>query len=700
MITTCTPQGRRLEDALKSVDRALVSAIDSADQCNGESVYHLLKALKSVIERAAWLELLLTSRPETEDKKLKGAVEQAAGANMVSTRLDTVGDYLIVEKRVDAAPTLPQDDVKAAIIESIPCSADASAAWMKIAVELLESRQLQELYKNLFVRCVSGAEENRKLAIAALQILAVAKRPLSILELGWAVALSTADKAVGTVEALSRLVDHHRVMALIQPFIERVDLKHLGEHQVQLMHPSAREFVMTYLTPTRCKHSDSAVSMLPALHQTSNVQQQLIEDLEAQVLAICVRYLLLNEVDATPLFPQDRLALEELPQTVDVFTDSLAPSNCDRHSSWQAWEEDDIHYDPSERGFGEFFVYASCHWVDHFGAISTISLLPKLDDVELLCRAGSMRLQNWIAQNRRPGCAMKPRFVFDSTLYDPLSITSLYGSEAMMRHMLERSDLAGDAFLAETVTKAANQILRWGELSRVRILWEGEFGCELRNEDFFKLALKQWSMRSFDKYRKGWNVVFGLLDEVHDEMVEERWGSRIMDMAARVGCVPVLQQLLDAAQHNEKLKAELLDLSQSENGLVGAAILGNHVEVVEYLLRQDDIGPHLRHRNKRGENMLHLASGFCNPAVFRLLSVGGEAFEKDKLGFTVLVRLILSAAETRDRLKSARMLMSGAATTITQFPFGEELREAVCVAAELGDLHMCRLLTLDVACVA
>jgi hypothetical protein len=46
-----------------------------------------------------------------------------------------------------------------------------------------------------------------------------------------------------------------------------------------------------------------------------------------------------------------------------------------------------IHYDPTERGFGEFFVYASCHWLEYFGSI-TVNSLPRLENIEDLCRAG------------------------------------------------------------------------------------------------------------------------------------------------------------------------------------------------------------------------------------------------------------------------------------------------------------------------
>lgn len=52
-----------------------------------------------------------------------------------------------------------------------------------------------------------------------------------------------------------------------------------------------------------------------------------------------------------------------------------------------------IRYDPTDCGFGELFVYASCHWLEHYGAIMA-EHRPSLASIEDLCQAGSTRLQN------------------------------------------------------------------------------------------------------------------------------------------------------------------------------------------------------------------------------------------------------------------------------------------------------------------
>lgn len=67
-----------------------------------------------------------------------------------------------------------------------------------------------------------------------------------------------------------------------------------------------------------------------------------------------------------------------------------------------------------------------------------------------------MRLHNWINQNFHPGCAVKARFDFDSGLHDSLSITSLYGSDAMLRFMLQDPDFDKDSYRPLTILNAAD----------------------------------------------------------------------------------------------------------------------------------------------------------------------------------------------------------------------------------------------------
>lgn len=182
---------------------------------------------------------------------------------------------------------------------------------------------------------------------------------------------------------------------------------------------------------------------------------QWLERLEAFILGICNRYLLLDELADRDLFSEEQVAIAELPQEYDLFNDDEEPVNYNPICTWELSEQNMIRFDPTEHGFGEFFVYASCYWLDHFGAVR-VAPLASLANIEDLCHAGSTRLRNGIQQKCRPGCAITPRFQFYSSLYDPLSITSLYGSVPILRDMLKNLDLDKDAFLPNPAIGAAN----------------------------------------------------------------------------------------------------------------------------------------------------------------------------------------------------------------------------------------------------
>jgi hypothetical protein len=213
--------------------------------------------------------------------------------------------------------------------------------------------------------------------------------------------------------------------------------------------------------------------------------------------------------------------------------------------------------------------------------------------------------------------------------------------------------------------------------------------------------MKQWSISN--KHCQDWDVVFDLVDDVLDILVKERWGNELLCIAASMGCMPIIRRLMDRAQHKAELRAELLRGSQHEpqtmsfgkpvHQSIGEAVLENHVNVVEYLLGQQGIEAHLQHRNSRGENVLHLASRLCNPAMFQLLVPRFKEgmHQTDDQKDTVLVRIIMNSSASRDRYESARiLLLEGGASDNGRS--GDEQQEPLRVAAQLGDLDMCCLL--------
>lgn len=680
--------GEFMESVLATFDRVLFIIIDGLDECDSMSRRTLLQVLDNWLKKSPRLKILLSSRPEEE---ILGQLKQTTSIALES---NVDRDSVIVRHTVQEQLHYLPEDVRELVIGTLSPLAQGSAIWTKMAIELIEVRkikalapmrrfleelslpgQLSQLYTALLLRSSSNEPENAELATLALKVLAAACRPLSIQELTWAVALAAAQNEIRTISALAQLVDHQRVMSLIYPFITRIDFKDLRKRQVRLVHQSVKEFVKRDWSYMRG-------------YDKSTVTSQAIADrddgLDAFMLDICITYLLLEEVGTVPLFSEEQIAIDELPQEVDLFSDRES-FDYDVNCTWEVWEEDMICYDPTERGFGEFFVYASSHWPQHFGATEESST-SRLSQLERLCHAGSTRLDNWINQNCRPGCAIKARFNFDSRLYDPLSITSLYGSDAILRHMLQNSDFSEDEYLQSTAANAADQILQWGNLSKLKILFlEGKIHYQLHNLEFFQQIIRRWS--EFAVRHENWTEAFELVDHVLDTVVQEQWGSALLSTAARAGCLPIVQRLMYRTQHMDELKAELW----RDSFPIEQAVLGDHIDVVECLLSEAGSNIDFRGLNSRGENLLHVASVRCNPAVFRLLVPHLDIHQVDGHGETALVRIVRSSLDLKGRYEVAKILLSHVGAD-RPADVVEKQSEALQLAVQLGDAEMCRLL--------
>jgi hypothetical protein len=497
---------------------------------------------------------------------------------------------------------------------------------------------------------------------------------------------------VRTVHALAKMVDHQRVMELIHPFIASPDYDEPRKPQVRLTHQSVKEWVRE-LPNGNCRE----------LKKTDETGHD-CKNLGDFMLNICIKYLLLDEIGNTDLYSEEQAAFEQLPQLSRSSIDDQESIDYDRNCTWESWEDDMARIDPLDRGFGEFFVYASCHWIDHFGGTgSTFEHIPSLVSIENVCQSGSIRLRNWIQQNCRPGCTMLPRFEFDSSLYDSLSITSLYGSEAVLCTMVRASSFDNGKYFQDTAMRAADQILQWGDLSRLKILLlDSRTGQHLKNFDLFRLIVKRWDRARLTtnprKERQNWDLVFDLVDDVTEKMIEDHWGNKLFCFAAGAGCMPIVQRLMNSAQHSRELRGELLGtdvegrLSPHEEEThqsVGHAVLGNHSEIVGYL-GEFGFEAHFRYRNARGENVLHLASKHCNPDMFRLLlpRFPEGIFAEDHMGETPLLRVIMSPSAKRYQCARRLLLANANRRTRCLDWQGQALRTAV----SRRDLEMCSIL--------
>ncbi|KAK7953340.1 hypothetical protein PG996_014233 [Apiospora saccharicola] len=500
-----------LDNTLESIDRPIFIVIDGLDECEKVSRRILFHALRCFVQKSPRLRILLSTRPEEE------ILQQLAGVPLLNFQPIIDRDQLIVDKLVEESLSYLPSDVGALVKETLARLAQGSAMWTRMMVDLIEVRgittmgpmrtflqnmpqpgKLAELYVKLLSRYTSDDSENLKIAISALEVLAMSQRDLSILELAWAVTMNMAPKDIRTVADIEALVDARRVLNRIRPFVADVDFSDLKKRQVRLAHQSVKELVLGGLDTH---------------------------------------------------WPEIKgLALSET-QGLSPDRGSEALEAVGKHG------ENMVRYDPSNRGFGELFVYASCHWIEHAGAVKAPHI-PELRSIETLCQAGSLRLKNWTAQHSRPQCTIQPRLDWGNTPYDPLSVIALYGSQAMLHDMMERSDLKKGFYRPCTVMEAVDVVVLWGDLSRVRTLFQGvKTGPQLRNLEFFCLVIKRWS--ESDRDNPEWDKIFDLVDDVQDMLVEERWDYELLSSTAlKKDCKPMLQRLAYRVQQTADLEAE------------------------------------------------------------------------------------------------------------------------------------------------
>ncbi|EMD66723.1 hypothetical protein GGP41_008122 [Bipolaris sorokiniana] len=134
--------------------------------------------------------------------------------------------------------------------------------------------------------------------------------------------LAVAHHEIDTVVSLAQSVDHQRVMSLIYLFITRVDFADLRKRQVRLVHQSMKEFIIQDWSNFKELDTSTASNAPPG------------ERLETFILDVCMKYLLLQEIVTIPLFSDEQIAINELPQDADLFGDQ-EPFEYDVTCTWE-----------------------------------------------------------------------------------------------------------------------------------------------------------------------------------------------------------------------------------------------------------------------------------------------------------------------------------------------------------------------------
>ena len=716
-----------LYDMISSSREPVFLVLDALDECKVYPRKQLFSLFRDLFENNAPLKIFMSSRYDSE-------IEASLPPGVIKMELrpsrrrdHAIAAFLVAEINL---PAVFQERVA----EELALKSHGSAIWLRIAVEYIarsriqnqkglemaldrlpSSKGLTELYGKLFEKISEDIADNKMLLQRALEILAVARRPLTLEELASAVFVTNPiGEDATTFSELDELAHSIDLLSLVRPFVSVSTAEGGQTPRLRLVHLSLKELLLTAPPSEWC-----------SVEGVARRGGERAEELDADLLGRCIKYLLFDEclegsilascwgVDSDEACllalgaPFDDTDSDTNSNEVNAQTPNSATSTLSRPPS--------ADFDPSKLGFGHFFAYAAAYWTDHFSDV-TPERRPDTHQLATLCQKDSQRLENWVQQWRRPSCGRTPEFDFpdyDSGL-DPLVIAAQFGPAASVTDLLvlhlDRSILTQDS-----VWTAIRYLIRRGLIVAVRDLVHDEtLGPALVCCKFLYTVMPEWRRATVQpgntntNLSKEWEDIFAfVISHLRGDLIE--CGNDMLQRAARCGCLGLIQKLFEAAETDPDLlqalqtpevKKEHEGADQSswiwdKHQSIGEAAFEGHADVVRFLCEQPGLESHLRHRNQLGHTVFHRAARLSNADVFRILmrhwheGVDIESSGQD----TPLVLIIFNGSPTSEAktIQLARLLMHEGKASAN----GREGYSPLCTAVRGGYTQLLRVLVTE-----
>ncbi|AEO65516.1 uncharacterized protein THITE_2149928 [Thermothielavioides terrestris NRRL 8126] len=624
-----------LHDIISSSKSPVFLVLDALDECEAHCRKQLLSLFQDLFDSNARLKVFVSSRYDA-------AIEAAlpSGLTRVEMRSSRDRDRAIAAYHV--GERYPHSPFYSKIVDVLAERADGSAIWLRLAAEYIaecridndeglenalaqlpSSKRLAELYGRLFAKRCKGIKQNKTLLRLALELLAVARRPLTREELLFAIfVVNPIGKDKATLAELDRLAHSVDVVDIGRPFLSVVDIgrpfisvadgKGGKSPRLRLVHQSLRELILA-APPLQW---DSA---------EDNEDEERAGELEANLLQRCVKYLLFNECEESSLLPAPAQEFSEtgLSAFGGMFDDE-ADEQADAEGPTPSG------FDPSERGFGPFFAYAASYWTSHYAA-APAGRRPSARQLAALCRKGSRRLENWVEQWQRPSCSSAPEREFpeDMSSLDPLTVAAIFGPAGSAADLLEL-DLDSSVLARDSAWTAARRLIKRADvrtlhdLARHKDLRPILCCCRLL---FMAIDVFQWpDAPDDDALASDWAALFDfVIDQAREGLLTQ--ANDMLRRAARRGCLVLIKRLCSAAAADPDLRDALLApgpdyaraLSLQVHQSIGEAAYGGRAAVVRFLCEQPMFEPHLRHVNKHGFTVFHQAVWKPDEDILRTL---------------------------------------------------------------------------------
>ncbi|KAK3905582.1 hypothetical protein C8A05DRAFT_41489 [Staphylotrichum tortipilum] len=629
-----------LFELISSSRKTVFIVLDALDECKTHPRQQIFSLVQELLEKGAPLKVFVSSRySEAIQENLH------AGFTSIEMRASQDRDRFIAAHLVSQTE-LPQK-LHQKVVDELAPRAQGSAIWLRIAVRYIErtcrtsarslekalaqlpsSQGLTALYGQLFSKICDGIPENEAVLQLALDILAVAQRPLTPDELAYAVftknPVDEEDQAA-TIKELGELAQDIDVFKLVRPFVTVMGGR---EPRLRLVHQSLKELVLT-APPSKWCVSPAALAKLKKGERAA--------DLDADLLHRCIAYLLFDECDEKSLFPDVHNDAGE----ADMLAVGGTLDFDDEEEEEEKEEEAPADLNPSRVGLGSFYAYAAAFWTGHFSVVSP-ELRPDAAKLVKMCFKDSRRLANWLEQWRRPNCSFLPEREWPGYYVsgmDPLIIAARFGpAESIVDVFLLTP--GSPAFHKDSIWTAVKLLIQGGNVALLKSLVQNEAVQPIlcRSKFFYAtIDAPRWSKAApWDDggpATKDWEDIFGfLIGHLRDELLG--CGNDILRRAARGGTLILIKQLLAAADKDPELLRILItpgDADDEERVYKGRGFYGEHQsigeaayegqgEVVRLLCEHPGIGPaHLPHVSAKGDTVFHQAARRPRVDVLRTL---------------------------------------------------------------------------------
>ncbi|KAI7363340.1 hypothetical protein KC354_g6557 [Hortaea werneckii] len=490
--TQCTDKLREhLVTLVKSLRQALYIVIDALDECSDEARAELKTFFEAVCPNPSkpdressahqcqsGLIRLLTSSRYAERAKNWNAFET------IHVRPDKYRDLLLVRELCNRNLEMDESAV-GIVVTQVAQKMQGSALWATMVIQWLKGSEattealvretlqdipppedLVRLYGKLFEKVVAGNWTKRILLGLCLDLLAGARRPLTLRELSYAASTSrrqSGAKVKSLYEIENNAEDWKRILRLVRPFIGETPNGEIGPNTfITLAHQSLRQTIMS--SPP---HEWIAMAAGGMIQNEKPVRQA---ELNGLLLRHCMDYLLLEEFGKQELVNDCNI----FAQGFDWYFNSPPVPQDSNESTVAGASSVSDDFDPYAKGFGGFFTYAACHWTAHYAAVSR-EHSTDLEDVVALLQPGSLQRSNWVNRRCQPDCKHDFGVIPEGgSFVNPVIFVASWGTTNAWKELLDQdfSTLGfenRDIYLTK-IMETARRSISWGNFQVVEVM--------------------------------------------------------------------------------------------------------------------------------------------------------------------------------------------------------------------------------------